>query len=487
MANSAKAAAIATYAFLWGIAVLLFASACFGQAAIQLSRSIGPPTSKTLVSGQNFPADAEVNLYFDRIKVGQATTNNTGSFSNASVQVPQSALPGRHYVVAKARIEAKARFLVRTNWPQYGFGPNGGRHNRFENILNPKNVSKLVSRFSYATPAVPGPPVVAGGMVYFSSNDGGLYALNADTGDFVWKTSGYGPAVADGFLYFMGYDYYVHALNAKTGAEVWTYLSQDGAWGPVVSGGIVYVAAVATAGYDLAALDARTGYLWWRTFIWATPSMSPPSAAGGTVYVGAAGYLTFDLLAVSNGSVLWQYPIAVSSSPAAVNGVVYASSWDDNLYALDANTGALLWKYSTTNHIYSSPAVADGVVYVGSGDGNVYALNATTGALVWKHSIGNFAASPALANNVVYVASAEGNVYFLNALNARTGASLWKYTLGLQPTDPVVANGLVYFGSGDGHLYAFGLLHAGVRSTSTAPHPYPQSPASAESSAGLHR
>ena len=55
------------------------------------------------------------------------------------------------------------------------------------------------------------------------------------------------------------------------------------------------------------------------------------------------------------------------------------------MYALSAETGALLWKYTTGDEIDSSPAVANRV-YVGSNDGNVYALSAKTGALVWKYT-----------------------------------------------------------------------------------------------------
>jgi len=441
-----------------GIAVLLLASVSFGQA-IQLSKSVGPPTTQTLVSGEHFPADTVVNLYFDRLGVGQVTTDGTGSFSDVPIQVPKGALPGKHYVIGKAQTEAKARFLVRTNWPQYGFGSNGGRHNPFENVLSPKNVDKLTLRFSYSAPAGLGPPVVSGGMVYSSSNDGNVYALTADTGTLVWKAEGYGPALADGIVYFMGSgsDTFLYARNAKTGALVWAFNIQISAFAPVVSGKVVYVTAATVAGYDLFALDARTGFLYWRDFIWATPDLGAPAIAKGTIYVGASGSSSSDLLAVSNGSVLWQYPIAVSSSPAAVNGVVYAGSADDNVYALDATTGSLRWKYSAAKSVYSSPAVAEGFVYAGSADGSIYALNAGTGALVWKRSIGYFAMSPAVANGVVYVVSSNGNVYHLNALNAKTGVPLWKYVVKPEPTDPVVANGMVYFGSGDGNLYALGL------------------------------
>jgi serine/threonine-protein kinase len=62
----------------------------------------------------------------------------------------------------------------------------------------------------------------------------------------------------------------------------------------------------------------------------------------------------------------------VNSSPAVANGVVYVGSWDNDVYALNAKTGDLLWSYATGAGVDSSPAVANGVVYVGSGDSNVF-------------------------------------------------------------------------------------------------------------------
>ena len=44
------------------------------------------------------------------------------------------------------------------------------------------------------------------------------------------------------------------------------------------------------------------------------------------------------------------------------------------VYALDASTGALLWKYTTGARIYSSPAVVNGMVYIGSEDADFYAF-----------------------------------------------------------------------------------------------------------------
>jgi outer membrane protein assembly factor BamB len=56
--------------------------------------------------------------------------------------------------------------------------------------------------------------------------------------------------------------------------------------------------------------------------------------------------------------------------------VVYFGSVDGAVYALEAGTGKLRWRYQTDGPVASSPVVADGVVYVGSLDGCLYALRA---------------------------------------------------------------------------------------------------------------
>ncbi|GAG38797.1 unnamed protein product, partial [marine sediment metagenome] len=49
-------------------------------------------------------------------------------------------------------------------------------------------------------------------------------------------------------------------------------------------------------------------------------------------------------------------------------------SSDNNLYALEAKSGELLWKYLTGADINSSPAVVEGTVYVGSYDNSLCAV-----------------------------------------------------------------------------------------------------------------
>jgi len=196
----------------------------------------------------------------------------------------------------------------------------------------------------------------------------------------------------------------------------------------------------------------------------------------GVVYAGCGNNVC--ALTASTGALLWSYSTGgyTDSSPAVANEVVYAGAFTPNatlgnlyaldasgvvyvgsdignMYALNASTGALLWKYDAGGVVISSPAVANGVVYFGSLDRNVYALDANTGTELWSYATGDQVnSSPAVANGVVYVGSNDGKVY---ALNASTGALIWVYTTGsFVFSSPTVTNGVVYFGSGDNKLYA---------------------------------
>lgn len=194
----------------------------------------------------------------------------------------------------------------------------------------------------------------------------------------------------------------------------------------------------------------------WQYSTGGTITMSP-TVVNGLAYIGSADDNLYALNAYT-GALVWKFTtgsLVVASSVAVVNNVVYFGSWDNNVYALNAVTGALLWKYTTGAYIDSSPAVANGIVYIGSSDNNVYALNAATGALVWMYTTGgDVHSSAAVVNGIVYIGSEDLCFY---ALDAATGARVWRYcTTSLIDSSPAVVNGVVYFGAweGDDHLYA---------------------------------
>ncbi len=139
----------------------------------------------------------------------------------------------------------------------------------------------------------------------------------------------------------------------------------------------------------------------------------------------------------------------------AVNGIIYAESDDYHLYALNAQTGALLWQVGPLNNsLMGNPIVSGNIVYVTTGDtgfsfsqvlkfeqssgtsplvrgllySSLYAFNATTGRMLWRQDFkGNAMPTPILYNNTVYEPTGGGNLW---ALNAQTGALRWKTPLG---------------------------------------------------------
>ena len=81
-----------------------------------------------------------------------------------------------------------------------------------------------------------------------------------------------------------------------------------------------------------------------------------------------------------------------------------------------SNVGSLrqVWTFSTQGSL-SLPAVVDETLYIGSGDGHVYAVNANTGALIWKALLagGGTSASPIVANGIVYIGTGSTRAPFM--------------------------------------------------------------------------
>jgi outer membrane protein assembly factor BamB len=156
---------------------------------------------------------------------------------------------------------------------------------------------------------------------------------------------------------------------------------------------------------------------------------------------------------VDNIDVDWQFTTGgqVESSPSIVNGIAYFGSYDGDVYAVNATTGALVWSYATGGGVFSSPAVVNGIVYIGSTDDKVYALNAATGVKLWSTTTGAAVySSPAVVGGVVYIGSYDDKLY---ALNAATGAVNLTYTNGGGIfSSPAVSGGRVYFDSFDGYI-----------------------------------
>jgi eukaryotic-like serine/threonine-protein kinase len=194
---------------------------------------------------------------------------------------------------------------------------------------------------------------------------------------------------------------------------------------------------------------------------------TPPIVAHGQVYFGT-GDKTLFAVDARTGRVSWQLALPLSTlTPITIAGSrLYASCYDGKVYAIDVNTKNILWNYAVENAkngrpgygsgmILSATVVANDIVYFSDNNGRLYAVDANTGSLKWKFETQFSYIIPTVAvkDNVVYVTNNEG---YLHALDAQTGTEKWRYSLGARQTitSPVISGNRAYFVTKDGYLHA---------------------------------
>ncbi|WP_026361514.1 PQQ-binding-like beta-propeller repeat protein [Amycolatopsis nigrescens] len=256
-------------------------------------------------------------------------------------------------------------------WPSWQGDVSGSRHNASEYRINPATVGGLELKWAFAYPKS-------------------------------GKTARSQPAVVDGNAYFGGTDGKFYATDAKTGTTRWTFdlasvapapvVVQDG---PAVARGKVYFGD--NQGY-VYALDQRTGKLVWAKRYEEHPDAlhtSSPLYHDGRIYIGTSSRETDH---------------ADPSYPCC--------TFRGHLDSLDAETGALMWRYDTMpatkaigtwpsgvtkygpagGGIWGSPVLdkKTGTLYIGTGQNysgsggdfdSLLALDARSGAVHWKQQV----------------------------------------------------------------------------------------------------
>jgi eukaryotic-like serine/threonine-protein kinase len=197
--------------------------------------------------------------------------------------------------------------------------------------------------------------------------------------------------------------------------------------------------------YALEDSDAGLPRLLWET---AEPArgrvVAPPLQVENQVFIGTDDNELIALDAQS-GAVRWRFNTghSVWAQPLYEEGVLYVASLDKTLYALDADTGEELWRRLFTGALAGRPALYDGRLYVGSFDHQVHVLDASTGEEQWVAAAGDWVwGSPVVSDGVLYYADISGNVF---AVDPVEGARLWAQNVpGAVQADPVVVDGAVY-------------------------------------------
>jgi outer membrane protein assembly factor BamB len=249
---------------------------------------------------------------------------------------------------------------------------------------------------------------------------------------------------------------YLCAIDALTGEPVWTFQGPRGAEGllshPVMDESGVYVADNWGA---LFALDGETGEEMWRFEGKATKCKSPPtpSLADGTIYL--PGLNEIYAVDTATGQEKWRLGGRASEGIVAVNGrAMYY--YNRGLSAVSLDDRRQLWRFEPNDRsgsLRGCPAVDGDAVYARDQQ-IVYALDAQTGELIWKLDVGrpiDWKVSPVVADGTIYIGSGAGtddqSKSCLHAIDTGTGRELWRLPLDadLYGSAPIVSAGVIYF------------------------------------------
>ncbi len=230
-----------------------------------------------------------------------------------------------------------------------------------------------------------GGPVVDSGRVFIGSADGKVYCLDAAsreniwtfvTGDKIWAT----PAVSDNTVYIGSMDSKFYALNAADGTGKWRF---DGATGAIVSTALVQDGAVYFGSFDrnLYALNAATGELVWQyragNWFWAKPVVHQ-----GVVYAPNLDGKVYALDA-GTGSKVAEFDMGsgISSSPVVVNSSVIVATEAGAVYSIDTVNRQHRQLTAFEEKVNAPLAASGDTVYVHTVKDNLYAINAQSGAV----------------------------------------------------------------------------------------------------------
>jgi len=251
-----------------------------------------------------------------------------------------------------------------SNWLTYRGNYDGWGYSPLEQI-HAGNVSKLVPVWTFSTGFDQGhqsPPIVNDGVMYVTTPGAQVLALDAASGDLIWRyerelpddvvgmhPTNRGVALYGERVYVGTVDAFVVALDAATGQELWETAVEDYRHGyyvtlaPLAAEGKVMVGIsggeLGVRGFVLA-LDAATGDTVWKTY-----TIPGPGETGHDTWPGETWK--------TGGASVW-----ITGSYDADLGITYwgtgnAAPWTgdarpgDNLYsssvvALDVHSGALL-------------------------------------------------------------------------------------------------------------------------------------------------
>ena len=186
----------------------------------------------------------------------------------------------------------------------------------------------------------------------------------------------------------------------------------------------------------------------WKTKL--LPEKAKKYAIGGGIaydqgmLYASAGYNEVLALNAATGAIVWRKPIGniTRAAPAAGSGNVAVHTIDNHLYVLNEKDGDLHWAHEGVAETVGllgdvAPVIESGVLYVAESSGELMAIDLANGQQLWSvnlsgsqymgsAALNNISVSPVSVGNKVYVINNSGG---LSVLDTASGTSVWKQSV----------------------------------------------------------
>lgn len=266
-----------------------------------------------------------------------------------------------------------------------------------------KNGRKL---WSFASgKRIVGTPAASEGIVVFGSADRRIYGLSAKDGSLLWTTEAAEPVLGavtidQGTAYIGASDGILRAIDIHTGKVVWAYTGVKGyiETKPLVTADKVIFGAWDNTLYALNKADGKECWRWTGglTRMHFSPAAVWPVAAQGKVFI-TDPQRAMTAIDLQTGNTVWrtfQSMVRETIGLSEDGERVYSKTMNDSIvcYATRGDVPQELWASNVGfgyEHAPSMQVEKDGVVFGSTKEGLVFALEGRSGRVLWKHKIGN--------------------------------------------------------------------------------------------------
>ena len=270
------------------------------------------------------------------------------------------------------------------------------------------------------------------------THDGIVTAINSQDGSNAWSTNVASEVISvahtnNDLAVLRTNDSRIIGLSISTGEQLWAVtqtppaLTLRGGSVPILRDGVVY------AGMDngkVIAVSTDTGNVIWESRVSVPSGRSElerlvdvdGQIAADESYIYAASYhgrvVSIDRV---NGRIRWARDIASISGVSIDETLVYVTDKDDNVWALEKETGVSAWKQDKLLYRQvSTPVVQNNAILVGDYNGSIHALSKQDGRIIGRTSFGKkpIYTSSMSTNDTAYITDVSGRLASYSVISA---------------------------------------------------------------------